>query len=198
MSAAPRPRLVFVFTFRFTAAAPASTCKDPLETSASTSRSALGSRQRSEFGGISLFFSPRRGKKKRQQPAPESRLKRVQERLLKYRWQAPFERHAPLQGKICNTQHENWPQTRPHITVQRKKPNQHLPSWCPLPPPKLALLVHPPFTFVYVSERAGCFHSSACSQATSGNSGVCVCVCVKGCRFIPNFCGVSRIVGAPC
>lgn len=120
MSAAPRRRLVFVFTFRFTAAAPASTCKDPHETSASTSRSALGSRQHSEFGGISLF-SPRRGKKKRQQPAPESRLKRVQERLLKYRWQAPFERHTPLQGKICNTHHKNWPQTRPHVTVQRGK-----------------------------------------------------------------------------
>lgn len=47
-------------------------------------------------------FSSRRGNKKRQQPAPESRLKRVQERWLR----SPA--HTPLQGKGKN-QNPNWP-----------------------------------------------------------------------------------------
>lgn len=127
MSAAPRRRPVFAFTFRPEIIQIYCCCSgfhlQRLETSASTSRS--------EFGGISLFFLA----SLRQQPAPESRLKRVQERLLKCRsqspGQAPFERHTPLQGKICNTHHENWPgglqQGLTSLSGEEKT------STCPLP-----------------------------------------------------------------
>lgn len=123
------------------------------------------------------------GNKKRQQPAPESRLKHVQERLLKCRWQAPFERHAPLRGKICNMHHKNWPGglKRGLTSLFREEKTQPAPSLLmPSDPPlNLLFLSTPPLPLSTCQNDPGVFIPAPVAKQPAATQGcVCVCVCV--------------------